>query len=330
MKITIANRYRPFSHQPGTSILLPGTPFAFTIYPTRIEFINLITHSSTCRDLPIHGPVEQFTVFLDLEKHIILVQGKALNQFFRYTIAQTTKPNHSTAITLNWHQGESEILLSLSEEFALHSSELTERLHLGCDKKQDWDLIQRRNEMAEIYPHWFALGRTLECIEFPSANGEMVDLLSKESLPILFKAGFYGILTPQLNDRFHQGIIQSKGTGCPLAILRDGARLIRSLFITQEGKKISILPHTPPEFHCGRFTGLVLDGIGLLDMEWTKKMIRRMVVKINVDGVINFQFRQTKRMRIRRGERDHGEIISCDQPIQANAGERILFDRFEK
>lgn len=322
MKITIANRYRPFSLIPGTSVPLPGTPFAFSIFPTEITILNLITNDSLTKKLPINGPVNNFAIFLDLEKCKITVQGNSPTGFFRYSILQ--QPDH---ISLKWKNGSSESILPYTSTYIFQNPE---RLHLGSDKKQDWDLIRRRQDMSEIFPIWFALGQTYKNFPCPAPKNGAADLLSTDSLPMLFKAGFHGILTPQLSDPLHQGIITSSGSGSPIGLLPLGADLIRSLFITQDSNTINILPNTPPEFHCGRFTGLLLDGIGSLDMEWTKKLIRRIVVRITTGGTIVFNFRHAIRMRIRRGENDHGTIISTEQPIETVTGERILFDRFEK
>lgn len=66
MQITVKQRYKPFTHQPGAKALLPGTSQEVIFYPEGVE---------------------QFTALLDLEKGSILTFGKK----FRKEIASEKK-----------------------------------------------------------------------------------------------------------------------------------------------------------------------------------------------------------------------------------------------
>lgn len=69
MQISVKQRYKPFTHTPGSCLLLPGTSESFQIYPTTFK----------------PDGMEEFTILLDLEKGQIVVFGKG----FKHTIPNT-------------------------------------------------------------------------------------------------------------------------------------------------------------------------------------------------------------------------------------------------
>jgi hypothetical protein len=210
-------------------------------------------------------------------------------------------------------------------------------------------LVQRRLDLTEILPLWLRLGQWV-----PHSISDQIpwtgtaSLLTKcqeaiaskhperISTPLLnlFRAGFRGILSPRLVDDQHQGIpvvpLDTKSKLSPLVLLKSGAALIRSLFIQQRDHTIQILPALPPEFHCGRFVDVRCDG-GMLNLEWSKKTIRRMVFRADRSGTVTFGFQsELKQFRLRRSMRDRGMVILCGSSFPVVEGESYLLDRFER
>ena len=68
MKITIAERLHPFSHEIGTKFLLPKSSWAVEVFPTRLNFCDLEGKGDSfylCFDFS--GPIQGFTAELNLE-----------------------------------------------------------------------------------------------------------------------------------------------------------------------------------------------------------------------------------------------------------------------
>ena len=66
--LSIAERLRPFSHQPGTLCLIPGTTFVVEAFPALVRIREF--SGELLKELPVDvsGPPEQFTVMQDLER----------------------------------------------------------------------------------------------------------------------------------------------------------------------------------------------------------------------------------------------------------------------
>lgn len=76
MHIEIAERLKPFSHFPGTSLILPGSAYQVQIFPCLIRIFHLretFPVLITELTLNLQGPLQQFTVCNDLEKGRISV-----------------------------------------------------------------------------------------------------------------------------------------------------------------------------------------------------------------------------------------------------------------
>jgi hypothetical protein len=300
-RITIAQRLRPFSHVPGTKLLLPGSGNQLVIYPT------LIVVDDQEISIPLTGPVDDFTVQLDLEKGCVKVWGHYKEGFLRYRIHATTDGSY-TIVTEKSPQD-----IFPQSEKNLFQMPHCERLSLGKDKSQDWDMVVRRKDLTEILPFWHRLGQLLP--ETPTGKFDP-DFLN------LFQAGFEGLLSPRLKDTQHQGLSLPKMSS-PLALLTQGAQLIRSLFIIQKGDQLEILPNC--DFHQGRMIDISCGSLGTLDIEWTKKTLRRVVFHSKVNGEITFKFpKDLKTFRLTPGKK-----MSVDTPILVNEGITYLFDNFE-
>lgn len=333
-------------------MLVPGSGQIVRLFPSRIEFAN---HG--CVDLEIEGPVVDFTVQQDLERGYIKVWGHAANGFFRYCLATTDNNqvlltaekvpgSHLTIKAAGWQMWQEGIA---SSAVALQAKQSVvfgdtgnagqcfvpadlERLSLGIDKAQDWDKAVARLDLAELLPFWFRLGR-LTPFNGTVKNSGTTALLSTEfPFENLLRVGFDGLLCPRLTDTDHQGFdlpVPVEGED-PLALLHAGAKLIRQLFLTQDGHAISVLPALPSELHRGRFLNMACS-FGVLDIEWSKKLIRRMRLTCHESCQATFNFQNAlKDYRFRQGSKDAGRTVQNGATVSLQAGKEYLFDHFHK
>jgi len=229
---------------------------------------------------------------------------------------------------------------------------MIDRLSLGSHKAQDWEQMRRRRDFADIFPIWHRLGQIItvsqegldpkqvqgtavllsECRKAIEASAPETILSKFENL---FLAGFEGALSPRLSDSDHQGFaippIDSHATISPLMLLSEGAKLIRSLFVQNEAESIKLLPAVPPEFSCGRLINVDCRGMGELNLEWTKKMVRILTFQAKQTQCCSFHFFQgEKSCRLRLSNHDRGYKYSAGSVINIVAGQNYWFDNFEK
>lgn len=369
MKISIAERLHPFSHSPGSICLIPFSTVRVQVFPTLIRIHNFGPNSPPLYvgevALDLNGPVKKFTVEQNLENGMIKVWGESLEGYFCYQLSansdQTIRlkldrfpsskvtfslphkvyrmgKEHPTDTHLQTHD---EVVFSFPFEF-IHSHQY-ERLSLGFHKSQDWDLIKRRHNMGEIFPHWFRLAAITPepVVDFKSPAlekcREAVDLRSRETLLNTFKAlfstGFEGILCPRSFDSEFQGLpalFASPSESSPVVLLTEAGKMIRSLFLQQKQDTLHLLPALPVEFHCGRATSWCCDGIGSLDFEWSKKSLRRVILYATDTKSIQFSVQNhLKSMRLRSNVSTKGERISCSSLINIQKDQFYFFDNFQ-
>lgn len=364
MQITIAERLCPFSHIPGTSTILPGSPYCVQIFPCLIRFTNLSSLSDSIYELKLslQGPLEQFTIFNDLEKGRITVSGKAADGWIRYHLI-TTFPHFgirlvidkapSKKLVIEWKQQSH--LLSEKEDLYLvgdsssqnYQAPLCDRLSFGNHKRQDWEMIRRRFDLAEMLPIIHRLGQMIPdfpCPSFEEGTLKLLDDCRKSFLQErpekgeqtwrrFFLGCFHQMLVPQLEDHQHLGIILDSlpisQRISPLVLLSEGAYLIRKLFIQEERNQLSILPYLLPSLHCGRLLNTPLKSGGWISLEWTKKTIRRLVIYSEKDQEFHLKFRSDVRSyRLRRYHQAKGERIDCKTPLLFEKNSHYLFDNF--
>ncbi len=234
------------------------------------------------------------------------------------------------------------------------------RLFLGVTKQQDCTKIQKRMSLTEIFPLWHRLGQLLTQAQSADISTAMFALLDAcrvniSSIPPeqqastwlkLLKAGFDQFLVPRSVDSDYQGILPSplfceldekKSMDSLLSLLVKGGQYIESLFIGQTFQKpqqIAILPYLWPMFASGRLLGVLLPEIGLIDIEWTKKTIRRLIFTATNDGQIKFDFRANVRsMRMRIDSKNDfnriGKQISTQSTCDIQKGNKYFFDNFQ-
>ncbi len=360
MKIKLTEKYKPFSHEAGTSLLLPKSSWKVTAYPAKLELENLISigGKETLTIFPqIEGPIEAFTVMQDLEKGWIRIFGQGAKGYFSYRLVTSAheiilfvERCPEEGISFNF-EGETKVLnrkeeLIIPTSTAAFSSKLPEKMHFGCSKKQDWLLVKRRLSLEEILPIWFELGKYIPShplldvgtSRFLKSSYELTkernrDLIGRSFLE-LFKMGFEGILSPRLIDTEYQGYTpqdEIPKEASPLLLLGEGARLIRKLLIEKREDYLAILPCLPKEIHSGRFVDIDCgDGL-IIDLEWSKKLIRRMTLRPKKDQTLTLSFQKVIEVfRLRRGRKGRGTTIPIGSPIELKKDTLYILDRFQK
>lgn len=340
MRIRIAQRLRPFSHCPGVRVLLPGTDIRVRIYPTRLYLDRLgpgESHSLGEIELLPHGVPDRLTVCQDLEKGLLRFWQHGSDGLERYELLA----RHDT-VYLKQDKGGLQATSFVIPPPHSNAAVPFERLSLGSHKAQDWDRMFRMRDLEAIFPLWLRLGQLTPIESTCSYTGTAALLQAISSLvpekivkgfQNVLRVGFEGMLSPRLIDTDYQGfdLPPPSPSESPLILLTEGARLIRSLFIRQEGHRIALLPTVPPEFHCGRFLDIDCMGLATLHMEWTKKCLRRAIFCPTVEGDWQFLFRgDLRRFRLRRAMTDRGVVHSCDAPLALESGKTYFLDCFEK
>ena len=320
-------------------------------YPTRLTIKPLDGNHPTCSfAIKLKGPLKGFTLMQELEKGFVRIYGKAKEGNFSLRLkaeafALTLKVEKSPkeGIFFLFEEGERWLdrtqtldLVPLSEKRVLKSP--IEKIHLGCHKKQDWTFVQRRLNLEEILPFWFALGSQSphEPSHFEGAATllreceqaiERKDRLEIGSLFLkLFQVGFYGMLTPRLFDTDFQGILPEKPpTHKPAIVLLEyGAKLIKKLFLDIKDSTLFILPCLPVEIDAGSFQGAKFSNRLKVDIKWSKKVIRCVTLHSYADQNLRFSLQKVKSFRLGR------KRLPREALLELKGGKTYFFDRFER
>lgn len=328
MRINIAERLRPFSHVPGTACLVPKSATIVQIFPALLRFLEKEIA------LPVVGPVKDFTVELDLEKALIRVFGHTANGYMRYLIFKEDK-----RIVVKFEKFPHKMDSIFIDDKEMIGPDVQERLSLGSHRGQDWQLVQRRQDLTDIFPIWLRLSQMLPPAEVTSYLLNCAEESKKDRREIipaflnLFNAHFYGILAPRLFDDQYQGLIPNKEklTMLPTDLLKQSGNLIRSLFIDEQKNEIFILPHLPPQFHSGRFVDVELTNGDHLSFEWSKKLLRRLIWIPQSDRIVKLTLQKSiTSFRMRRSLKEKGKMVSSDEAISLISGQKLYLDRFQK
>lgn len=293
---------KPFCHLPGTTCIIPGTTIQLQAFPNLLRYIDLSNGKAWEEKLDWKGPVDDFTVLLDLKNSQVEVFGKTAAGFRRQIIHLATAPIPPI-----------------------------ERLSLGAHTKLDWELVLRRLDMEEMVPVLFELGQLLPraTAEAPILN--FLNFTDKtkvaHQLKCFFKAGFYSLITPRLSDTDYQGIVEEAPvSGSPLALLSAGYLAIRSLLFREEAKTISFLPLLPPEFHAGRLHDLTTSQGDKISLEWSKKLLKKVFITPNKTRLVHLELQKSlKSFRVNKKLRQNVE-----DSLSFETGKTLFLDRFEK
>jgi hypothetical protein len=310
LKISIAQRLKPFSHKNGASCLIPGTWVEVEAFPALIRWGEIEVPTG------VIGPVKEFTLQQDLEKNSVSIFGKAQAGFFRYKLHA-----FDGGFELNGKKYASEAPFFLPSVW--------ERLSLGSHKALDWDLQLRRFDLRDILPVLFGLGQKIPRVA-PQRLSGTARLLEGGDLSYILRAAFHHILVPRLFDDEYQGLAPiEKGEGNPAFLLQETHKLIRALFFKQNQRRVELLPK--PLFPSGRMTRLQAEGIGELDIEWASGLMRRSIVRASFPGeIIPVLQPEIKRFRARVSLSEKGKTIKAGEPLLLEANQTLYLDRFQK
>ena len=359
MKITIAEPLRPFSHTPGSSCIVPFSGWKCRIFPSKIEGENLLDNSTFEVLLTLTGPVKQFTVQQELEEGTLKVFGQAQQGYFRYSISQKKEglclafekvPQGGICVHFAnaTHKIDSPQMIILSDQTSLDMPVLSEKLSLGEHKAQDWSSMRKRADFSEIFPHWLRLGQIVPKKNLPLSSKGMFSLLQKcqdtvtarsrneilSSFNNLFLAGFSSMLAPRLVDDEHQGILGSESAdpkSSALELLSGGAALIRSLFFQEKQGVYHLLCCLPPEFHSGRMIGIKTELGDVIDIEWSKKLLKKVIIRVSCAKEISLGLqKEIEGFRMRKAVLTTGIFLKSEDKITCDAGDVIYLDKFQK
>lgn len=327
MPIKIAQRLQPFCHLPGTICLIPFSQWKVQCYPTYLKFIHLKTLQEYSYGVPWKGPIQGFTIQLDLERGNLCIFGHSQQGFRRLWISMIAQ-----GIEIFLEKENVKTILDAEKDPLPFPKE---KLSLGESKKLDWELIKRRQDLKEILPLWFRLGQMISPQE---AVGGVASLLCpcdkmdiEDHYKKIFLSGFEGLLSPRLLDTDHQGILtDSHFQGSPLAVLTKGASLIRSFFFQEDQDQWFILPNLAPQFHSGRLIGVQTSLGDEIDLEWSKKLLRRLTIRAKSSKkVILILQKSLSSFRICLSLKDRGSFHGAQSPLILTQGQTIFLDRFK-
>lgn len=293
--------------------MVPGTCQIVQIFPTRIRL-----EEGAEIPLEITGPVEGFTAALDLEKGCVIISGFGREGFKRHTLFV-----EQGSLILKGKNTSQEILKLRPAALRKPS----EQLSLGVHKKQEWEQVVKRGNLNELFPFWLRASQWM-----PSEPSDESIQTNDSDFQRLFRAGFSGMLCPELEDTTFSGYSLPNSTAqSPFSFLVKTGHMIRSLFFREEGQVFSVLPSLPSKMHCGRYIGIETKEGDRLDIEWSKKCLRRLVLTPKTSRVIQLKLqKEIKTYRVRASRKDRGKMLSLQDPLVLKQGEPLFLDRFQR
>ena len=192
----------------------------------------------------------------------------------------------------------------------------------------------RRSALKELLPVLFFLGQkippvppqplsgTARLLELPTDRSQLAP-----ALVAFFQAAFTKLLVPRLQDDQHQGIVPDETPkGSPFFLIQEGAKMIRGLFFKQNERRVAFLPNLPIPLDAGRLIGIQALGIGQIDFEWSKKLLRRVIIRASTSGEVVLELqKEIKSFRVNKKQRQKGS-----DPLLLEAGKVYLLDNFQK
>lgn len=349
-RIEIRKKLRPFSTRAGIQVPLPAFEMTCKIYPMKVIFEKKGNEALELYWKFSQDPQKIVTTF-DLFHQRIEVQLTFESGVFYYDLIQSKEglvlnPRRQScgSASFKW-DSKTFKKVSLKENVLLlkdrvHLKESMEQLSLGSHKKQEIERIFKDEDFKEILPMLFNLGQyasetstkavgSLKVIE--EAYKLLVSRGHDQILSVLkplLSSAFSGIFVPHIEDVFHWRQ-ESKLEKCPtrFALLEKFYKLIRAFFIESSPMSLSLLPHLPKELFCGRLLQIKERDL-LIDLEWTKKKLRRLKIKSLIDQSIQLKFQKgIQKCRLRVDNKSMLFKNTSSQHFEKN--KTYLFDRFE-
>ncbi|MEF9496542.1 MULTISPECIES: hypothetical protein [Chlamydia] len=331
--IKITQSFKPYTLIPGTFMPIPGSELYAQIFPTLWRVFSASHELLNEGYVDAQGPLKRFAVFQDLHRGGLTVASEQ----YKYYIL----PSGEKVDSLKGHlpcADSAEPLLSL-----------------GVYKHADLHKIRYRRDLKEVLP----LLLRLSSLTPASSRGEeylkkgsgilFVDAYEKiqarkkmeiySALSSLYLAGFSENLLPRVYDTEYQGILnelpeKTIRENIPFALLVYSMAMLRDLFIFRDREIVEILPSLPPEFPCGRFVNVYLQGIGKFSLEWSKKTIRRVCLYAQEATPLLLGFSpELSHCRLRQWEKKqlvNSSKICLGESMEIKAGTTYLWDCFHK
>ena len=179
-----------------------------------------------------------------------------------------------------------------SHEHSFHLPKNIERLSFGVHKAQDWEMVLRRMDMKEILPVVYHLS---------------------QKVPKEEEAGRF-----EYRSFFEEMLVPQKG-------LHSAFTEIRSQFVQEEEKELTLLPNSP--FTAGRMTN-VKTSFGFVDMLWVKGSLQKVTLHIKQleDLVLKLPM-GVKTFRIKEHLAERGRVVKVGELMKLSPG-TLYLDRF--
>ncbi|WP_375793536.1 hypothetical protein O1W69_00130 [Chlamydia sp. 12-01] len=331
--IEITQSFKPYTLIPGTFMPIPGSELYAQIFPTLWRVFSSSHELLNEGCVEAQGPLKRFAVFQDLHRGGLAVMCEQ----YKYYIL----PSGEKVDSLKGHL-----------PFADSAEPL---LSLGVHKHADLHKIRYRRDLKEVLPLWLRLSTLIPdssrdggCLK-KGSGALLVDAYQKiqerrkteiySALTSLYLAGFSENLLPRIYDTEYQGILNElpkKNTreDVPFSLLFYSIAMLRDLFILRDKEIVEILPSLPPEFPCGRFVNIHLQGIGKFSLEWSKKTIRRVYLHAQETTSLLLGFSpELSHCRLRQWEKKQlagSSKVSLGESMEIKAGTTYLWDCFHK
>lgn len=328
MKIKIFKKNIFFTHLPRTKMVVPKTSLKVEISPAKIVFFN----EKEKKEFFLDGIFDGFTIFLNMEKFLIEVRGFSHLGFVKYKIFYEDKKVfllfEKADKKFSVFDGKKKIVDFLKKRilvplfFEYNQKNPLEKLYLGCDKKQDMEMIKRRKDLKEILPIWFSVGNIL-----PFQKKPLIEKFDERFFMDIFQTYFTGIFFPRKEDEDHYGKLHLNIKN-PLNLLKEGSCLIKEIFFKEEKNSIVILPKY--YFPSGRFINIG-SHVGSFDLMWSNGILKKMVLRSKKDAELSFLFnKKIKTFRMRNSLDRKGNIFKSFEKIPIEDKKTYFFDRFQK
>lgn len=327
--IKLTQQFKPYTLIPGACLPIPGSACYAQVFPT---FWRVFSYSHELLNegrISLSGPLKRFYVFQDLHRGGLAV----LSEKYKYYLL----PSGEKVVSLRGclpPADQAEPLLSL-----------------GVHKHADLHKIRRRRDLKEILPLWWRLafltplctlvnaiqpaGKLFHAVRQKIQQREKTEISSL--LLSLYLSGFSENFLPRMYDTEYQGILDCPDIdeqNVPFSLLRSSFGLLRDIFIFHDQDLLEVLPSLPPEFPCGRLTRLLLEGIGKISLEWSKKTLRKVCLHSheNREFLLGVPSPLT-RCRLRQWEKKQlvtSSQISLGEIMEIKAGTTYVWDCFHK
>ena len=351
-RIEIRQKLRPYSSLAGIEVPYPSIGRVFQIYPTKV-FIDKNEETELAVDWKFSKPVQKITTFFNLIQAKVEVYLDFEKGVLHYELYENAKGLVLAPVRNTMGGASIKVDGSLFKKVALNKEVLLlptvqkeggskEILSLGSHKKQEIEGLLKREDFKEILPILFSLGQMCEVSSIKQAVGHLKvlkevkkliessehDLILPHLKPLLHSA-FSGLFVPHLEDIFYwRGGEELKNAPSSFTLLRELYQLTRSLFIQSNKKELFFLPHLPKELFCGRLLQVEERDL-LIDIEWTKKSLRRMRIKALEDVSLQLHF-QKPIQKCRVSVNNKPIVFKNKQRLIFEKSKTYIFDRFEK